>query len=358
MKNARRCSGSTLVLLSIAVCAWPARARGAAPSDPLVLGRQCTAWFYAGETDRIWQLSSPEMRKLLGSAEGLKAFRDGVVRQAGQETAVLAEKVRPTEAGAMLYERVSKFSAAASPWLLQWGLGQDGSVNRLLIQPAPQEAQSRFLDYRTTTVLRLPFTGAWSVVWGGRKVSDNYHAIASDQRFADDLVIRRDGATHSGDGSANAQYYAYGRPILAPAAGLVVEAVDGIDDNRPGEMDAAHPFGNHVVIDHGDGECSVLAHLQKGSVAVTKGTRVKAADPLGRCGNSGHSSEPHLHYHLQNTPRLLDSEGLPAQFTDILVDGHRSARHELLRGEVVENEPASLQRQPPTARPSGAQRTE
>src|SRR4029077_19752002 len=72
--------------------------------------------------------------------------------------------------------------------------------------------------------------------------------------------------------------------------------------------------GNCVVIDHGDGEFSLLAHMKRGSVKVKKGDRVKMGDPIGQLGNSGATTGPHLHYHLMAGPKLLLSDGLPAQF--------------------------------------------
>ena len=100
-------------------------------------------------------------------------------------------------------------------------------------------------------------------------------------------------------------------------------------------MDRANPVGNHVVIDHG-GEFSFLAHLRQGSVSVKAGDRVSAGQPLGRCGNSGNTTMPHLHYHLQTTAVFAQGAGLPAQFNDYRADGQRVARGEPQRGEHLE----------------------
>jgi len=104
----------------------------------------------------------------------------------------------------------------------------------------------------------------------------------------------------------------------------------------PGQMDAEHVFGNHVVIDLGDGEYVVLAHLIRGSVAVKPGDRVAAGQAIALCGNSGHSSEPHLHVHLQTSPTLDDGEGLPMPFIDYRADGAPIARGEPVRGQTIE----------------------
>ena len=65
------------------------------------------------------------------------------------------------------------------------------------------------------------------------------------------------------------------------------------------------------------------------------GDKVRAGDPIGRCGNSGHSNLPHLHYHLQTTPRWLDGEGLPAQFSNYYANGKIIERGEPIQGEII-----------------------
>ena len=129
--------------------------------------------------------------------------------------------------------------------------------------------------------------------------------IAPDQRHAWDILVWRNGGTHRGDGKRLTDYWAFGRPILAPAPARVIEAVDGLPDNVPGHMDPQHAAGNHVVLDLGHGEYALIAHLRHGSVAVKVGDRVRTGQLLGRCGNSGNTSEPHVHFHVQDGPTLF-----------------------------------------------------
>ena len=92
----------------------------------------------------------------------------------------------------------------------------------------------------------------------------------------------------AGAGARNADYWAWGRPIVAPAGGVVVAAVDGVRDNRP-QLEVENrraPAGNHVVLDLGNGEYALLAHLRRGSVRVEAGQRVRAGEVLGLAGNS------------------------------------------------------------------------
>jgi hypothetical protein len=217
--------------------------------------------------------------------------------------------------------------------IVQWTLDEQDAVIGFLITPLPSEAPSEYLEYGTKTALRLPFQGEWYVFWGGRKVLENYHAVTRNQRFAYDFLIRKAGLSHTGDGKRNEDYHCFGQPVLAPAAGRVHAVEDGIEDNVPGVMNSREPVGNHVILDHGNGEFSFLAHLRKGSVRVKPGDRAMAG---GVCGNSGNSSEPHLHYHLQNSAEFGKGAGLPAQFVDYSADGQRVDRGEPIRGQVVQ----------------------
>ena len=191
------------------------------------------------------------------------------------------------------------------------------------------------------TPLALPFKGRWLVAWGGDTKELNQHHDNPAQRWAFDFLgVGPDGKTHKGDGKANEDSYAFGREILAPADGTVTEAIDGVRDNTPGSMNPYAAVGNAVIIEHRPGEVSVLAHLKQGSVAVKAGDKVRAGQVIGLCGNSGNSSEPHLHYHLQNTPVLQDGMGIQCVFRKVAVtrDGKREekADHSPVKGDIVE----------------------
>jgi murein DD-endopeptidase MepM/ murein hydrolase activator NlpD len=78
---------------------------------------------------------------------------------------------------------------------------------------------------------------------------------------------------------------------------------------------AGRVIGNHVVVDHGDGRYALCAHLQRGSVDVRPGQRVKSGEQIARCGNSGNSTEPHLHFQVMDRSRPAFAAGLPFRFT-------------------------------------------
>jgi hypothetical protein len=204
------------------------------------------------------------------------------------------------------------------------------------VQPLPPDPRR---GRPARTVLRLPFDGRWWVVEGPRPEIGAHHLAASDQRHAYDFAIRRDGGTHRGDGRENADYWCWGRPVLAPAGGTVVTARDGVPDNRrPGvDTNIREAAGNHVILDLGGGEYALLGHLRNGSVLVRAGQRVRAGQPLGRCGNSGNSSEPHLHLHLQDRPEFRPGgpTGLPIRFRRHLADGVLRGLGAPLSGQFV-----------------------
>lgn len=303
--------------------------------DPLREGRELTEAFYKERTDVIWERFNDTMKEAIGSEEQLSNFARQVRSQFGGETRMTDERVFEQQ-GYPIYRRTVLFEESGSlPFWVQWAFDDQGRVAGFFVRQAQEAAASEHTDYRTSADLRLPFEGRWHVFWGGRDIEQNYHAVSADQRFAYDFLIRRDGSSHANSGEANEDYHCWGEPILAPGSGKVVQAVDRWPDNRPGQMDPEHPPGNFVVIDHGQGEFSFLAHLRKGSVAVSEGEAIDAGERVGVCGNSGNSSEPHLHHHLQDTADFGAGQGLPAQFQDYRADGEAVERGEPVQGQVI-----------------------
>ncbi|MGA8270628.1 MAG: M23 family metallopeptidase [Candidatus Sulfotelmatobacter sp.] len=202
-------------------------------------------------------------------------------------------------------------------------------------------ARTEFLHYQTKTTLRLPFAGEWYVYWGGRRLAQNKHAVTRDQRFAYDFLILAQGSfgqSYRGTGESNTDYHCFGLPIYAPADGIVVKTENELPDNTPGEMNPKAALGNYVILDHGCGEFSFFAHFQRGTVALHGGDRVHCGQLLARCGNSGNSSEPHLHYHLQNTSIPFRGDGLPARFVEYFADGKTVALGELVARQTVRSQ--------------------
>ncbi|HYC32270.1 MAG TPA: M23 family metallopeptidase [Gemmatimonadales bacterium] len=168
-------------------------------------------------------------------------------------------------------------------------------------------------------------------------------------RYAYDFsIVDPAGRMYRGDGARNEDWYSWNEPVLAPGGGTVVAARSGEPDweigrtSLPDSVVLARPialFGNHVVIDHGNGEFSLLAHLRRGSLLVRVGDRVRRGQPVGRVGFSGSVYTIHNHYQLQRGPEY-DAEGLPSTFMGVTrVGGRASAgrRTRIDSGDVVES---------------------
>ncbi len=189
------------------------------------------------------------------------------------------------------------------------------------------------------TELIFPLAGAWWVASGPG--FHTQHRWAIPEEFGLDLVkFDASGKTHRGDGTKFTDYYAYGAKIVAPAAGKVILAITSESEDpkalrRPDEtleafftrllgdqaarMARGIPgiLGNGIVIDHGNGEFSLLAHMKPGSVKVAVGDTVAKGQIVGALGSSGNSTEPHLHYHVCDKPDPLLCAGIPLAFSNI-----------------------------------------
>jgi len=184
---------------------------------------------------------------------------------------------------------------------------------------------------RVSHPLGSPFvSGTWCVVQGGPSRLVNHHAPAHAQRRALDLVrLRRSGARSSGLFPADLHGYAcYGEPLVAPCDGTVVRVVDTLGEQVPQRARLVPPYGNQVRIDTG-AEIVVLAHLRPGSVRVQVGQSVRQGEPVGEVGNSGNTTEPHLHLHAER-----DGAGLGLRFVGV--------RGALRRGDWLPSHPGPV----------------
>lgn len=228
----------------------------------------------------------------------------------------------PTAVPGMLRHRVTaSLSAPAS------GAATDATKNE------PNEVKGEGGEIKVAggkpLVISPPLRGGeWLAANGPANASGHRRALIPvfgrahiAQRFAIDWVqLREDGQTSTGDKLKNENYRCYGAEALAVADGIVVAIKDGIPQNIPGATSRAVPItletvgGNHVILDLGQGRYAFYAHLQPGSLRVKPGDRVRGGQTVGLVGNSGNSTEPHLHFHISNANSPLASEGLPYVF--------------------------------------------
>ncbi len=186
--------------------------------------------------------------------------------------------------------------------------------------------------YIQLTMLTLPFMGRWSVLQG----HNGRWTHKGRGRYAWDFVIRDDeGHQHRGDGGRLEDYYCWSLPVLAPAPGRVIAVENSVPDNPPGSAQTERNWGNYLLLDHGNGEVSLLAHFKQKSISVRSGDSVERGQVLGQCGNSGRSQVPHIHYQLQYGA-VPGGISLPAVLSEAVVDGEISANVQPEPGSRVE----------------------
>jgi hypothetical protein len=190
---------------------------------------------------------------------------------------------------------------------------------------------------RNKTRMSWPFDTTTHIFWGGDTEDDNYHVGNRAQKNAFDIVIRNDkGKTFRTDGKSNEDYYAYGKKIYSPCDGTVITAINNVPENIPGKMDPLHLTGNTVIIRTKKGEYVLLAHMVIGSVKVKEGDKIKAGQWIGLCGNSGNSSEPHLHLHMMDKPTMEGATGIKCYFSKLLVNGQKKEDYSPVKAEVIQ----------------------
>ena len=197
---------------------------------------------------------------------------------------------------------------------------------------------------RPPVVLALPFTGWWRVDptpaarvpshgthFGGQTYALDF--VPVDERGRSDA--RRDWRSVLAAEPVQ-RFVGFRRPVLAPADGVVVAVHSGEPDlvarrspvaalpyllsqGRRLRQGVAAIVGNHVILQLAGGEFVLLAHLRARSPRVRPGDRVRPGQPVAECGNSGNSTQPHLHFQVMDSADLLAARGLPVAFRDYVV---------------------------------------
>ena len=199
-------------------------------------------------------------------------------------------------------------------------------------------------------MLELPFEGRWLVQNSPARRVPSHGSDLFGERYAIDFVpvgegrrtaSRRDWRTVLATEPPE-RFVGFGRPVLAPADGVVVAVRDGEPDHEARRSQLALvPYalgqaararagvaavaGNHVVIELAPGTYVALVHLKEGSVCVDVGDTVVTGEPIGACGNSGNSTQPHVHVQVMDAPDPLRARGVPIAFRDYRVWSRGSA---------------------------------
>ncbi len=190
-------------------------------------------------------------------------------------------------------------------------LQQRGSARTLVLTPLQQYSpELNLYSYQNNKErlsrfwyipLQFPFWGEWNITQGYNGAFTHKDEWGNALDF---MILDQEGKSYSGNGLDCEQYYCFGKPVTAPADGVVADCIDGIDDNDAGQVNTVQNWGNSIVIQHIDGLYSQLSHLRKNSIKVKKGEFVKAGDIIAQCGNSGRSPYPHLHFQMQTQPHI------------------------------------------------------
>jgi urea transporter/murein DD-endopeptidase MepM/ murein hydrolase activator NlpD len=163
----------------------------------------------------------------------------------------------------------------------------------------------------------LPFFGEWEISQG----HSGEHTHKGAWRHAWDFIVTDSkGKQFKGSGDFPEDYFCFGKAIAAPFDGIVVEVVNSIPDNTIGDINTKDNWGNTVIIQHSYGVYSKLSHLKYHSIEVKDGDKIKQGQLLGKCGNSGRSPYPHLHFQFQATP-YIGSPTIEYPFGNYLLKG-------------------------------------
>jgi murein DD-endopeptidase MepM/ murein hydrolase activator NlpD len=200
-------------------------------------------------------------------------------------------------------------------------------------------------NYTPQTELILPFSSKWLVINGGTDKMTSHSWRIPTQRYAYDFfIVDKEGKTSSGDNKKVENYYCYGKDILAPADGEIVSFASHHPDSSVygdgrAECKAHDIRGNHIIIRYSKKEYSLIAHLKPDSIKVRKGQKVKQGQVIAQCGNSGNTTEPHIHFQMNNGKNFFITAGLPIKFKNVVVieNEKTSATGYISKGQFAEN---------------------
>jgi hypothetical protein len=196
-------------------------------------------------------------------------------------------------------------------------------------------------DKKDCYIVALPVKGRWRASHAGGAEVVNYHNAYKSQAYAIDIMkLSEDGKLYKNRGGAIEDFYTLGENIYSPVNGVVVTMVDSLENMKvsfaPNEK--KNPAGNHVAIRFAGNRYVFLAHLGKGSIRVKTGDTVKAGDLVGRAGNSGNTSWPHLHMHIQDQPGInRHATAYPFRF-DTMVRKRWFSWRTVIEGFLIRND--------------------
>ncbi|MBT8281899.1 MAG: peptidoglycan DD-metalloendopeptidase family protein [Muriicola sp.] len=316
------------LLSLLLLCSGLAFSQTEMPQYSMIIG-QLANLYNAQDYQGIYELYDVNMKKALTPEENEQFFEQNVNRLMGN---INEWEFIGFQRGAHVYR--TSFDRALSDIMITLS-GQNNKINGFYIAP-PRPVGIPVLE-RNTTRMILPFREEVFVYWGGTTLEQNYHLAELSQQYAYDLLMVKDGSSHQGDAKLNDNYFVFGKEIIAPCDGRVVLVIDGVPDNEPGIMNQEQLTGNTIVLQTDLNEYILFAHLQEGSLQVEEGEEVLQGEIIARCGNSGNSTEPHLHLSLQNTTNMEDAIGAKLFFDQILVNDEIKTDYLPVKEDFIRN---------------------
>ncbi|MCX7551590.1 M23 family metallopeptidase [Xanthomarina sp. F2636L] len=284
--------------------------------------------FYNDENyDAIYNMYNYDMKKALPLVK-TKAFFTDLNKNLGHISKVEFNKLKDLA-------HIYKITFASEVRDLSVYLDNNNRIGGLMV--TYHKPDNLKLLERNSTKLKLPFNDEWDVFWGGTEEAENYHVAYENQKFAYDILIMKDGVSFHGDAKVNENYFAFGKEIIAPCDAKVVKVITGVEDNIPGELNPEQLTGNTIVLETSNKEYILFAHLKYQSIVVREGQFIRQGGLLGQCGNSGNSTEPHLHVSLQNTVDMNIATGGKMYFDKILVNDELKRDYLPVKGDVIKN---------------------
>ncbi|OYU96301.1 MAG: hypothetical protein CFE21_07845 [Bacteroidetes bacterium B1(2017)] len=161
-------------------------------------------------------------------------------------------------------------------------------------------------------MLDLPVKGTWLALDAGAEKWVNYQSNYPPQKYAMDMVkLNEDGRFFINNGTDSSDFNSFGDSVFSPSKGIVYSIADGFETQLIGKgIDSINPAGNHIVIELSANKYLFLAHLKKASILVKEGDTLQSGQFIALAGNSGNTSFPHLHMHIQDKPLFSDTLAL------------------------------------------------
>ncbi|MEU1489925.1 M23 family metallopeptidase [Streptomyces sp. NPDC005776] len=234
---------------------------------------------------------------------------------------------------------LSLFTRPPFPYWLIW---VPAAAALALVLTAGRKARSAAADPRPAVEVEPPVSGRWTALNSPADKVPSHGIHGYGQTYAIDIVAEPEPGPEGERGPSrpkfrrlwpvalrNDRFPGFGAPLLAVADGTVVYAAHGRRDHlsrnslpallylmvlEASVRDVLGPgsiVGNHLVLDLGNGTYAMYAHLRRGSLRVGVGETVRAGQQLAECGNSGNSTEPHVHFQLMDDPDLDVAIGVP-----------------------------------------------